>query len=129
MAFVYIWSISLWFVDITFFEEDPVLAARGVGGQVLDTSALLNQDGARQIAEIGNATANPINNGSIIDRITGAVAGGATSTWTLLELLSGTYAFNTLELVGVDSNFITVLKLIFPLIVAVTIVYYITGRP
>lgn len=129
MAFVYIWSISLWFVDVTFFAEDPVLAARGIGGQALDTDALLEADGARQIAELGNRTANPINNGSIIDRISGAVAGGATSTWTLLELLSGTYAFNTLEFIGVHPNFITMLKLIFPMVVAVTIVYYITGRP
>ena len=105
------------------------MAARGIGGQALDTDALLQTDGARQIAEIGNRTANPINNGSIIDRISGAVAGGATSTWTLLELLTGTYAFNTLEFIGVHPNFITMLKLIFPLVVAVTIVYYITGRP
>lgn len=128
VVFVYIWSLSLWFVDATFFAEDPTLSARTVSGQPLNSSLLLEGDTPDRLRSVGEAVANPINNATVLDRISNAVAGGATSTWTLLELLSGTYAFSTLEAVGLHPNFIVVLKAIFPIVAAVTIIFYITGR-
>ena len=128
VAFVYIWSLSLWFVDITFFAEDPTVQARTLTGAPLDTALIIEGDTPTAMREVGSKVANPANNGSIVDRIADTVAGGAISTWTLLELLSGTYAFSVLETVGLDANFVTMLKLIFPLIAAMTIVFYVTGR-
>ena len=128
VVFVYIWSLSLWFVDATIFAEDPLLAARGLGGEPLNTGALLEGDIPERMKNIGSDTANVVNNGSIIDRIGQTAAGGVVSTWTIIELMTGTYAFDTLRLIGLPGEFVVILQLIFPVIVAVTIVFYITGR-
>ena len=48
--------------------------------------------------------------------------------WTLLSLLTGTYMFGFLGLLGINVAFIVVLQLIFRVIVASAIVYYIMGR-
>lgn len=128
VVFVYIWSLSLWFVDSTFFVEDPTLIARGIDGRPLNASLLLEGETPDRLRQAGEAVANPINNATVLDRISNAVAGGATSTWTIIELLSGTYAFSVLEQVGVHPNFVLLLKAIFPVIVATTIIFYITGR-
>ena len=128
VSFIYLWSISLWFVDATFFAEDPTLAPRTVDGAPLDTELLLNSEGSEGFRTAGEAALNTRNNGTVLDRLAQSVTVGTTATWTILELLTGTYAFNVLEDVGVHPNLVTVLKLMFPLIVAITVIYYVTGR-
>lgn len=126
--FVYIWSLSAWMVDTTFFANDPLLQARGVSGQVLNTDDVLTSEMTDRIRETGSTVANSQNNGSTIDRIGEAAGASVTSIWTYLELLSGSYAFNVLEWIGVPASFITILKLAWPVIVAATIIFYVTGR-
>lgn len=131
MIFIYIWSASLWFVDATFFAEDPLLTMRGLDGTPLNTGALLEGDTPQRIRDIGDTVGNPRNQSTSsepIDRIGDAIGGNVLMLWTYIELLSGTYAFNVLELAGVHPNFIALMKLVFPVIVAATVIFYITGR-
>ena len=46
----------------------------------------------------------------------------------MLELVTGTYMFGVLECVGLHSNMVLVVKAIFPVVAASTVLYYIVGR-
>ena len=106
VGFVYILSLSLWFVDATLFSEDPALRARDMAGGPFD------------------AVAPPGGDAPGLPR-TGA---GELPSWDALELLAGTYVFGVLEHVGLHPNMVFVIKAIFPVVAASTVVYYIAGR-
>lgn len=126
VSFIYIWSISLWFVDETFFGADESIVARDLQGRPLNTTALLETEGAERFRNADGAAARGPE--PVWDQIGSALGSGASSVWTVVELATGTYAFNVLERVGVHHNFVMLLKLVFPVIVAMTVVYYVTGR-
>ena len=106
VSFVYILGLGLWFVDSTLFEADESLSARDLQGRPLDTGALVRDGGG----------------------VGGGSGADATDFWTIAELASGAYAFNVLDMIGIDQNLMTVVKAIFPAIVAVTIIHYIKRR-
>ena len=56
------------------------------------------------------------------------VGTGAIDGWTIVELASGAYAFNVLRVIGINSNLMTVIKAIGPVVAAVTILHYIKRR-
>ena len=98
-----------------------------VDASAADLLSFINSN-SDEIAEVGSATLNPQQNGTVIDRVYNFVEGGQAAMWTLLSLLTGTYMFGFLGLLGINVAFIVVLQLIFGVIVASTIVYYIMGR-
>lgn len=104
VSFVYILGLGLWFVDATLFEADEALTARDLQGRPLDTAALARAGGG------------------------GDAGAGSTDAWTIVELASGAYAFNVLDMIGVNPNLMTVIKAIFPVVAAVTIIHYVKRR-
>ena len=124
--FIYIFSASAWVIDVTFFagtEHQP----QNLKGLPLDTQAL-TLEGSESIRGLADNTLNPERDGSILDRVGEFAQTGYFSIWTILELLSGTYAFNALEILGLPAAFITFLKLIFPMLVAFNVIYFLIGR-
>ena len=124
--FIYIFSASAWLVDVTFFagtEYQPT----SLTGDNIDSMALV-MEGSEDIRELGTNTLNPERDGSILDRVGDFANTGFFSIWTILELLSGTYAFNALEQIGMPAAFVLMLKLIFPTLVAFNVIYLLVGR-
>lgn len=124
--FVYIFNVSLWAVDTQFFAGTPNLPS-GLTGDELDTRTLV-LNGSENIRSLADDTLNPVRDDNILDRVGEFLTTGYISIWTLLDLLAGTYAFDALETIGVPSVFVLVLKLIFPILVAFNVIYFLIGR-
>jgi len=125
ISFIYIFSVSVWLVDATILihtEFTPV----SLDGTPIDSHDLVNDaEGFRQLSE---ETLNPSQDGNILDRITQYFETGYASVWVVLDLLSGTYAFNILSTIGVPPAFVLALKFIFPMLVASQVIWYVAGR-
>ena len=124
--FVYIFSVSAWLVDVTFFAGTDYVVTNLVGTP-LDSHELV-MEGSENIRGLADSTLNPERDGSILDRVGEFANTGFFSVWTILELLSGTYAFNALETIGMPAAFVLALKLIFPCLVAFNVIYFLIGR-
>ena len=125
VGFVYVFSLGLFLADAI------ILAPAGMPLSPLAGAADLTDfvaNNAQEVSTLGNATLNPANQDGPLERITYFVQGGQSAIWTLLSLLTGTYMFTFLALLGINTFFIVVLQLMFGLIVAATIIYYLTGR-
>ena len=124
--FIYIFSISTWLVEVQFFAESDYVV-KGLDGMPLDTHNLV-MDGTEDIRGLADSTLNPERDGNILDRVGAFADTGFFSVWTMLELLSGTYAFNVLGTIGLPASFVLALKLIFPILVGFNVLYFLIGR-
>lgn len=70
-------------------------------------------------------TANFTTNSTFYDRVETSITGAAFVAWELIQLLSGTYIFNVLQLLGVPIWLINVIITIYILLLARLIVGYI----
>lgn len=128
VGFVYVFSLGLFLADAVILSPNGMAVSPMAGdASAADLLSFINSN-SDEIAEVGSATLNPQQNGTVIDRVYNFVEGGQAAMWTLLSLLTGTYMFGFLGLLGINVAFIVVLQLIFGVIVASTIVYYIMGR-
>ena len=125
VGFVYVFSLGLFLADAI------ILAPAGMALSPLIGSADLPEfvvNNAQSVSSLGNATLNPASEDGPLERITYFLQGGQAAVWTLLSLLTGSYMFTFLGLLGINMFFIAVLQLMFGLIVAATIIYYLLGR-
>ena len=125
VGFVYVFSLGLFLADAI------ILAPAGMALSPLVGTADLTEfitNNAQSVSSLGNATLNPANQDGPLERVTYFLQGGQAAIWTLLSLLTGSYMFTFLALFGINTFFIVVLQLIFGLVVASTIIYYLTGR-
>ena len=128
VGFVYVFSLGLFLADAVILSPVGMTIAPLAGDATGAELISFIQDNSDEIANVGNSTLNPQQGDSVIDRVTQFIEGGQAAMWTLLSLLTGSYMFGFLGLIGIHSTFIIVLQLIFGVIVASTIVYYIMGR-
>ena len=128
VGFVYVFSLGLFLADAVILA--PVgMEISPVGGTATPSDLIdFVQDNSQEIAQVGNSTLNPLEGDGPLDRVAKFLEGGQAAMWTLLSLLTGSYMFGFLALIGLHTTFIIVLQLIFGIIVASTIVYYIMGR-
>ena len=127
--FVYAFSLGAYMVDIILLaplgmQVSPILAESPDNNNIVG----FVQINAPEISSVGTATLNPTVNGTVIDRVTQSVTAGLQGVWVLMSLLSGTYMFGFLALLGIDPIFILIIQMIFGVVVASTIIYYIQGR-
>lgn len=113
IAFIYIFSVSLWLVDEMVLKQIGMMPI-GLQGDYIDTEELLEEN--KQFAELDQ----------FLD--VDSVVSGYETMLLVLELLGGVYAFNVLTIIGVPDAFIIALKLIFPMLVAFQIIWFIRGR-
>jgi len=125
VAFIYIFSVSVWLFDATVLVHTD-FAPVGLDGSVIDTAALVN-DG-NEFGQLSSETLNPAQDGNVFDRISQYFETGYASVWVVLDLLAGTYAFNILTTVGVPGPFVLAIKLIFPMLVASQVIWFVAGR-
>lgn len=126
VLFVYIFSLSLWMVDEGIFQGSYI-RPMSLTGQVLDTEELAIER-TEKIRAIANQTLNPTDSGDPLDRITDFTTTGYVTAWTMLDLLTGSYMFAALGLIGLPSYFIIFLQLLFPILVGFTVLYFVLGR-
>ena len=126
VSFMYITSVSFLMAEVLVLAPMG-MTSTSLTGDSIDLTQFITSNGA-EFLDVGSEAINPADDGSILDRISLFAQGGYDAIWSLLSLLSGTYFFSFLTLLGLPVIFITVLKLIFGFIVASTIVYYLTGR-
>lgn len=126
ISFVYIFSASLWMVDNIFLAPIGIIPV-ALDGSDLNTAILVN-NGSEGIRSLSEDTLNPSRDGSVLDLVGDFVDTGYISVWTLLDLLTGVHMFNVLETIGVNPFFVLMIKLIYPLLVAVTVIYFLIGR-
>ena len=124
--FVYIFGVSAWAVDVGVFEGQAI-RAHTISGNLLDTEDLAIER-TEQIRAISNKTLNPSDSGNPVDRITDFATTGYFTAWTMLDLLTGSYLFAALGLLGLPAFFIFMIQLIFPMIVAMTVLFFVLGR-
>ena len=126
--FMYFMSAGAFITDTVFLE--PIgMGITGLSGDEINGQLIFDEfTNSTDIGNAANATANPSLNDNPIDRVVLFTQGGYASVWTLLSMLSGTYAFSLLALLGVPAVFVFVIQLIFGFSVVFTIVYYLTGR-
>jgi len=123
--FVYIFSASLYLVDEVLLQH-TTFRPLGLDGQPLSPQNLVNE--GIEFQEIGEDVLNPSQGGTIFDRIGQYLLTTYAVIWSMLDLLSGTYAFNVLFTIGVDPAFVTVIKILFPMFVAFQVVWFLVGR-
>jgi len=123
--FIYIFSASLYLVDEVLLQH-TTLAPVGLDGQPLSPVNLVNAGSALQ--EVGEDVLNPSQGGTIFDRVGQYLLTTYAVIWSMLDLLSGTYAFNVLYTVGVDPALVLVIKVLFPMFVAFQVVWFLVGR-
>jgi len=123
--FVYIFSVSVYLVDEVLLQH-TTLSPVGLDGQPLNPPELVNAGIAFQ--EIGDDVLNPSQGGTIFDRISQYALTTYAVTWSMLDLLSGTYAFNILFTLGVNPALVTMIKLLFPMFVAFQVIWFLVGR-
>ena len=113
VGFVYVFSLGLFLADAI------ILAPAGMALSPLIGSADLPEfvaNNAQSVSSLGNATLNPSNDDGPLERITYFLQGGQAAVWTLLSLLTGSYMFTFLGLLGINMFFILVLQLMFCLL-------------
>ena len=125
IAFIYVFSISLYVVDVTILAHTQ-FGPVGLAGSI-DTASLVTEadEDMRGLYDVLNFTGV---NATMLDGIINFVDSGSSAVWIVLSLLSGTYAFDVLAIVGVPSALILAFKLIFPLLVAYQVIWFLTGR-
>ena len=113
-------------VDEGIFDGTQV-RPMSLSGQVLDTEDLAIER-TEKIRAIANQTLNPTDSGNPLDRITDFTTTGYVTAWTMLDLLTGSYMFAALGLIGLPSYFVFFLQLLFPILVGFTVLYFVLGR-
>ena len=126
VLFTYIFSLSLWMVDTGIFA-DTQIRPMTLSGQILDTEDLAIER-TEKFRSIANQTLNPSDGGDALDRITEFTSTGYVTAWTLLDLLTGSYMFAALALIGLPSYFVFFLQMLFPPLVAFTVLFFVLGR-
>ena len=125
---MYLMSIGFLITDIAILDPLGMNLYDIEGEQIDDIQGFVNNNGTA-FQNIANSTLNPSNSdGTIFDRVLLFSQGGFTAIWELLALLSGTYHFQFLMLLGIPNIFIISLQLIFGFIIAHTVISYIMGR-
>lgn len=71
--------------------------------------------------------ANFTTNSTFYDRVETFTTGAAFVAWELVQILTGTYIFNVMQLLGVPAQFVTVFVIAYTLILARTIIGYVRG--
>ena len=71
--------------------------------------------------------ANFTTNSTFYDRVETFTTGAAFVAWELVQILTGTYIFNVMQLLGVPAQFVTVFVISYTLILARTIIGYVRG--
>ena len=125
---MYLLSCAAFITDVYLlsYTDLPVV---GLDGNNVDTRAEIEK--YRELMDIGNKTLNPEAHGQdtgIIDRVVGAATVTFASTWTLLSVIAGTYHLGVLHALGLPAGFITIVQMLMPILIAATVVYYVTGR-
>lgn len=123
--FVYIFSTSVWLVDEVLLVH-TTFGPVGLDGQPLNSQALVNEGVTFQ--EIGEAVLNPSQGGTVFDRVGQYLLTTYAVIWEMLDLLTGNYAFNVLNTVGVHPAFVTMMKVLFPMFVAFQVIWFLVGR-
>lgn len=120
-------SISVYVVDEVLLTHTTI-QPRDLNGNVIVPTALVEQGQQAGFEGIMNATLNPSQGGTVFDRISQFALTTYSVTWSMLELLSGTFAFNLLFDIGVHPAFVFALKLMFPLFVGFQVMWFLVGR-
>ena len=128
MLFMWAVSFSVFGMQLTLGEAYDI-EIRNHRGEVIESqlAKLIDQD------EINETTENIVSgtytdaNGTAYDRITDNAISSAFVMWELAQLLSGTYIFGFLYLLGVPVIFVTILVIIYLALLARAIVGYLRG--
>ncbi|MDE0001874.1 MAG: hypothetical protein OXQ29_04190 [Rhodospirillaceae bacterium] len=128
IGFMYIVSFAAYIVDETILIHTD-FEPRTLEGERLDMSAILGDNATSDFRSLAERTANPSDGGgNVIDRIGRSLEAGYGSIWVVIELLTGNYAINVLHEFGVHPAIVFGIKLLMPLLVASTIIWYLAGR-
>ena len=128
VTFVYVFSLGAYMTDVLLFIPLGMSFNPIIGDPSNNALVAYTQVNAPGISDLGSSTLVPSVNGTLLDQVVNYSLAGQQAVWTLLSLLSGTYMFGYLSLIGIPSIFLLVIQLIFGLAVAATIIYYVMGR-
>jgi len=123
--FIYMFSVSAYLIDEVLLQH-TTLTPLGLDGTPLNPSNLINDGIAFQ--NIGDETLNPSQSGTIYDRISQYLLTTYAVTWNMLDLLSGTYAFNLLYTIVGAPALVVAIKVMFPMFVAFQVIWFLVGR-
>ena len=125
---IVMYTLSLMFVgfEYTFSQLAGVELTSPVTGEPMGSLVV----GYLQEAELNDrssaiVSANFTTNSTFYDRVETSITGAAFVAWELIQLLSGTYIFNVLQLLGVPIWLINTIITVYILLLARLIVGYI----
>ena len=128
IGFLYIMSFMFFFIDVTLMQHTQ-LVVLNFNGEPVDTL-----ENARNIAilfeKARDETSNPVSgDDDLIPRTIRGVEVAYNSVWVMVDLLTASYTWNILYILGIPSIIITVLKFfLLPFLIAVQIFYWVSGR-
>jgi len=128
IAFVYLFGLSMYLVDEVAFKHTTIEPRDINGNPIVPRSLVTDVDGKGYFDYVGDEVLNPQQGGTVFDRISQFALTTYSVTWTMLELLSGNYMWNTLGVIGVDPALVFVIKLIWPLFVGFQVMWFLVGR-
>ncbi len=125
VSFMYLCSLGFFLAEVLVLA--PIgMVPTGLQGETFSPSEFIAEN-ADDFRNAGNITFDN-NDGNILEQISGFTQTSYDAVLKLLSLLSGTYFFSFLTLLGIPDVFILALQLIFGVLVVSTVVYYLTGR-
>ena len=128
MLFMWCVSFSVFGIQLTLGEAFGI-ELRNYRGEVIESqlSKLIAQDQFNSATEAITDGTYVDPNGTRHDRILDNAVSSAFVMWELAQLLSGTYIFGFLYLLGVPVYFVTILVVIYLALLARAIVGYLRG--
>ena len=127
VAFIYIFSLGMFAAEVILLIPAGIAVAPISGGESGTISAfILNQ--TQNLNEVGEGALNPTLSDNPIDRVTYFIQAGQDAIWTVLSLMTASYMFTFLLLLGVHVTFVYILQLIFSLLIGATVIYYLMGK-
>ena len=127
VGFMYLLSFGFLLAEVV------VLAPAGYESQNLSGVTVAYNDFVQEntgdLDEFRDDALNPRNeDNSIIDRVLQFTQSSFVVVWHLISLLTGTYMFNFMTLLGIPGVFIGVIQMIFSLVVVSTVVSLVVNR-
>ena len=123
---MYIFTTSLFIAEIVVLTPLGIHTI-GADGNVIDSKQFI-EDNAGNFRGLTDAALNPERNQNTLDRILQWAQSGWAAAWELISLMSGSYAFNAMLLIGVPNILVSALQLLYPFFVILTMIYYVVGR-
>ena len=128
IGFLYIMSFMFYFLDVTLMQHTQFEVVNFNGEPITTLENARNT--AVIFEQARDETANPASDGDeLIQRIQRGVETAYNTVWVIIDLVTASYTWNILYLLGIPPIIITVMKFfLLPFLIAVQIFYWISGR-